>query len=168
MKIKSLLAMLSLMPVIAYAVTTSTDQGASVSANAPQRATVPDELAELQSQVPLWKARAEIAKYKADVRNAETSPSAGPSASLGAPLPQAQPTAVTVPMHNPAPSADANSIRVVSIRAYKGQYAAALDIGGNIVNTQPGDVIEGDWLVSSISDTQVQLSKKGLTRVVRF
>jgi len=167
MKLNSTFVALALLPVMAYAASgTTMDSSTPVSAP-PQSAGSPtDELASLQSQIPIWKAKAEIAKYRADIRNADTVQQGG-SPSMNAPLPQApMPTPLATATHAPAPVADA--IRVVAIRGYKGQYAASLEIDGTVVSAQAGDVIDGNWTVTSVSDTQVLLSKKGLTRVVRF
>jgi type IV pilus biogenesis protein PilP len=167
MKLKSTLIALALLPVVAYAASGTTPEAPSTVSASQQTAGSPtDELASLQSQIPIWKAKAEIAKYRADIRNADTAQQGGTS-SLNAPLPPAQlPTALPAPARAAAPASEA--IRVVSIRGYKGQYAASLDVDGTVVSAQAGDVIDGNWTVTSVSDTQVLLSKKGLTRVVRF
>lgn len=64
------------------------------------RSSESDELANLQKQIPLWKARAEIAKYQAEVRKSE------PAVGLAAPLPAATMAAAQGPspqLHRPHP-----------------------------------------------------------------
>ncbi|WP_218959603.1 type IV pilus biogenesis protein PilP [Cupriavidus sp. IK-TO18] len=150
---------------------TSTVPGAPpVEAAQPSRPTDAPELAALQSQLALWKARAEIAKFKAEVKRAEDSmvaapagvpPGAGvPSVSLGGPMP-------TGGVAERAPRLAPEAPRLVSLRAFDGHYNAVVDVSGRTVPVQAGDSLEGGWKVVSIDDGGVKLANGKRVRTLR-
>ncbi|MCY1214553.1 type IV pilus biogenesis protein PilP [compost metagenome] len=136
----------------------------------PSRPSDAPELAVLQSQIALWKARAEIAKYKAEVRRAEDSlsaapagvpPAAGmPSISLAGPMP-----AGGVAERSPRLAPEAP--RLVSLRAFDGQYSAMVDVNGRTVPVQAGDTLDGGWKVVSVGDGGVKLANGKRVRTLR-
>ncbi|QBY56492.1 type IV pilus biogenesis protein PilP (plasmid) [Cupriavidus oxalaticus] len=136
----------------------------------PSRPTDAPELAALQSQLALWKARAEIAKFKAEVKRAEDSmvaapagaaPGAGvPSVSLGGPMP-------TGGVAERAPLLAPEAPRLVSLRAFDGHYNAVVDVSGRTVPVQTGDMLDGGWKVVSIDDGGVKLANGKRTRTLR-
>ncbi|WP_223999967.1 type IV pilus biogenesis protein PilP [Cupriavidus pinatubonensis] len=143
---------------------------AGEAAQAPRHTDAP-ELAALQAQIALWKARAEIAKYKAEVKRAEDSltaaaagaaPSSGaPAISLAAPMPTAAGIGDRVKGLSP------ESHRLVSLRAFDGHYNAIVDVNGRTVPVQPGDALDGGWKVVSIDDGGVKLANGKRVRTLR-
>lgn len=136
---------------------------------APRHTDAP-ELAALQSQIALWKARAEIAKYKAEVKRAEDSltaaagvtQSAGaPAISLAAPMPAGGAIADRVK----APSSDSH--RLVRLGAVDGHYNAIVDVNGRTVPVQPGDALDGGWKVVGIDEGGVRLANGKRVRTLR-
>ncbi|CAN7778360.1 type IV pilus biogenesis protein PilP [Cupriavidus necator] len=135
----------------------------------PSRPTYAPELAALQSQIALWKARAEIAKFKAEVKRAEESlaapvgaqPAAGvPSISLAGPMP-----AGGIAERGPRLASEAP--RLVSLRAFDGHYSAMVDINGRTVPVQTGDTLEGGWKVVGVGDGGVKLANGKRVRTLR-
>ncbi|WP_243736896.1 type IV pilus biogenesis protein PilP [Cupriavidus sp. L7L] len=136
----------------------------------PTRPTDAPELAALQSQLALWKARAEIAKFKAEVKRAEDSlvaappgaaPGAGvPSVSLGGPMP-------TGGVGERAPRLAPEAPRLVSLRAFDGHFNAVVDVSGRTVPVQAGDTLDGGWKVVSIDDGGVKLANGKRVRTLR-
>ncbi|MGH8430570.1 MAG: type IV pilus biogenesis protein PilP [Solimonas sp.] len=128
------------------------------------------ELAALQSQLALWKTRAEIAKFKAEVKRAEDSmvaapagpaPGAGvPSISLGGPMP-------TGGVAERAPRLAPEAPWLVSLRAFDGHYNAVVDVSGRTVPVQAGDTLDGGWKVVSIDDGGVKLANGKRVRTLR-
>ncbi|MFS8931435.1 type IV pilus biogenesis protein PilP [Cupriavidus taiwanensis] len=143
---------------------------AAVAAEAatPPRHTEASELAALQSQIALWKARAEIAKFKAEVKRSEESllsataaPSgAVPGISLAGPVPAA---GVAERMSRQA----AEAPRLVSLRAFDGQFNAVVEVNGRIVPVVAGDAIDGGWKVVGIDDGGVKLANGKRVRTLR-
>jgi len=143
---------------------------AGEAARAPRHTDAP-ELAALQAQIALWKARAEIAKYKAEVKRAEDSltaaaagaaPSGGASAiSLAAPMPVGGAIGDRVKGFSP------EMPRLVSLRAFDGHYNAIVDVNGRTVPVQPGDALDGGWKVVSIDDGGVKLANGKRVRTLR-
>ncbi|WP_434034696.1 type IV pilus biogenesis protein PilP [Cupriavidus sp. a3] len=141
-----------------------------VETSQPARSTDAPELAALQSQLALWKARAEIAKFKAEVRRAEDSMVAAPagvpsgaglpSISLGGPMP-------TGGVAERAPRLAPEAPRLVSLRAFDGHYNAVVDVSGRTVPVQAGDSLDGGWKVVSIDDGGVKLANGKRTRTLR-
>lgn len=158
--------------VAAAATATSPSAGSapSVETAQPSRPTDAPELAALQSQLALWKARAEIAKFKAEVKRAEdsmvaapagTPPGAGvPSISLGGPMP-------TGGVAERAPRVAPEAPRLVSLRAFDGHYNAVVDVSGRTVPVQAGDTLDGGWKVVSIDDGGVKLANGKRMRTLR-
>ncbi|TPQ29978.1 type IV pilus biogenesis protein PilP [Cupriavidus pinatubonensis] len=137
---------------------------------APRHTDAP-ELAALQAQIALWKARAEIAKYKAEVKRAEDSLTA--AAAGAAPSGTAPSISLAAPM--PAGGAIGDRVkgfssempRLVSLRAFDGQFNAIVDINGRTVPVQPGDALDGGWQVVSIDDGGVKLANGKRVRTLR-
>lgn len=119
------------------------------------------ELETLQADIALWKAKAELAKYRAEVSKAEQM-----GGTLGAPLPVAgagqllqSPIPIASPVR-PAPSVDrgeTDGMRLVSLRAFDGRFDALIDLGGNVVTVRAGDSV-GSWKVTSIDSAGVKLT----------
>ncbi|UIF89229.1 type IV pilus biogenesis protein PilP [Cupriavidus sp. UYPR2.512] len=136
----------------------------------PSRPTDAPELAALQSQLALWKARAEIAKYKAEVKRAEDSliaspagaaPGGGaPSISLAGPMPAGG-------VAERAPRIAPEAPRVVSLRAFDGHYTAVVDVSGRTIPVHAGDTLDGGWKVVSIDDGGVKLANGKRVRTLR-
>ncbi|MGX6566072.1 type IV pilus biogenesis protein PilP [Cupriavidus necator] len=147
-----------------------TTAGAPVEAAQPSRHTDAPELAALQSQLALWKARAEIAKYKAEVKRSEESMTAAPA---GAPQPGGAPSiSLTGPMPTGgtierSPRVSSDGTRLVSLRAFDGRYNAILDVGGRAVPVQAGDTLDGGWKVVGIDDAGVKLANGKRVRTLR-
>lgn len=121
-----------------------------------------DELTTLQSEIPVLRARAEIAKLHADIANAQAATQSGPSAVQATPLTG---TAAVVPAPEQQTSADID-VRLVSIAAWDGRYAAMLQIDGRSIRVREGDLIDGGWRVAHIGDTSVELDRRGRARRV--
>lgn len=154
----------------AQAVTATSASTPPMETAQPSRPTDAPELAALQSQLALWKARAEIAKFKAEVKRAEDSmvaappgaaPGAGvPSVSLGGPMP-------TGGVAERAPRLAPEAPRLVSLRAFDGHFNAVVDVSGRTVPVQAGDTLDGGWKVVSIDDGGVKLANGKRTRTLR-
>ncbi|MEM5432375.1 conserved exported hypothetical protein [Cupriavidus taiwanensis] len=148
----------------------SATAAAAVDAAASLRHTEASELAALQSQIALWKARAEIAKYKAEVKRAEESllsasqgaapAGAAPAISLSGPVPTAG-----VAERMPRQAGDAH--RLVSLRAFDGQFNAVVDVNGRTVPVVAGDALDGGWKVVSIDDGGVKIANGKRVRTLR-
>ncbi|MDR5791731.1 type IV pilus biogenesis protein PilP [Caballeronia sp. LP003] len=156
-------------PVQAPAPTISTAASAPARADQPAAVSPADRLAALQGRIPELKAQAEIAELEARIRTANGS---GATSSSGKPSVVDSTMPRPFPNNRPVPSAGisggAPTIDVVSIRAYNGDYTASLQVNGSVVPVRRGDMIDGDWTVSAINASQVQLTRKGVTRVVRM
>ncbi|GLC91960.1 hypothetical protein Tamer19_13680 [Cupriavidus sp. TA19] len=136
----------------------------------PSRPTDAPELAALQSQLALWKARAEIAKLKAEVKRAEDSMVAAPagappgagvaSISLGGAMPSGG-------IAERAPRLAPETPRLVSLRAFDGHYNAVVDVSGRTAPVQAGDILDGGWKVVSIDDGGVKLANGKRVRTLR-
>jgi len=151
----------------AASATARTTAGAPVEATQPSRNMDAPELATLQSQLALWKARAEIAKYKAEVKRAEDSITSAPA---GAPQPGGAPSiSLTGPMPTggASPRLSSDGTRLVSLRAFDGHYNATLDVDGRTVPVQAGDTLDGGWKVVSIDDAGVRLANGKRVRTLR-
>lgn len=125
----------------------------------------------MQSQIALWRARAEIAKYKAEVKRSEESvlnPGAGgapagggvPGVSLLGPVP-----AAGVAERMPRQAAEAP--RLVSLRAFDGQFNAVVEVNGRTVPVVAGDALDGGWKVVGIDDGGVKLANGKRVRTLR-
>lgn len=122
-----------------------------------------EELANLQAQIPILEAKAEIAKLKAQIENGGAAPS-GPG--QGAPSPTApwgaNPMQATTAPGNSAGATGSSTAKsgmeAVSISGFDGRYQAVLTIDGHTVSVRPGDTIEGGWKVASITDSSVTLA----------
>lgn len=161
-------------PAEAAAVSTkrdSTSEAANSSAGVetvqPGRMTEASELAALQSQHALWKVKAEIAKLKAEVRRNEESvglatamPPVGSGVSLQSPMPMQRPIERVA-------AASPNAPRLLSVRAFDGDYTAVLEIGGHTTPVQAGDTLEGGWQVVTIGDDGVKLANGKRIRMLR-
>jgi type IV pilus biogenesis protein PilP len=122
-----------------------------------------DELANLQRQIPLWKARAEIAKYQADVRKSD------PVSGLSAPLPGAATPVVQGQAPVPAMVApvQAEGPRALSLRAYDGKYSAVVEVNGQATTVRTGDTLEGGWKVASVDGAGIKLVNGKRVRMLR-
>ena len=127
------------------------------------RSSESDELANLQKQIPLWKARAEIAKYQAEVRKSE------PAVGLAAPLPAATMAAAqgAVPAAAPAASALAAGPRAISLHAYDGKYTAMVEVNGQAIPVRAGDTLDGGWKVAGIDDAGIKIVNGKRVRILR-
>ena len=141
----------------------------SAEAATPPRHTDASELAALQSQIALWKARAEIAKYKAEVKRSEDSllsaaapapAGAAPGISLAGPVPVGG-----VAERMPRQAAEAP--RLVSLRAFDGQFNALVEVNGRTVPVVAGDALDGGWKVVGIDDGGVKLANGKRVRTLR-
>lgn len=141
----------------------TTGPSAQVSTMAGQnaRSSESDELANLQRQIPLWKARAEIAKYQAEVRKSD------PVSGLSTPLPGAAPPAAQVPAPAMAAPAPAEGPRAVSLRAYDGKYSGVVEVNGQATTVRTGDTLEGGWKVASIDGAGIKLVNGKRVRMLR-
>ncbi|WP_427308532.1 type IV pilus biogenesis protein PilP [Cupriavidus sp. H39] len=156
-------------PAVVSAAASATTAAAADAATSP-RHTEASELAALQSQIALWKARAEIAKYKAEVKRAEESllsasqgaapAGAAPAISLSGPVPTAG-----VAERMPRQAGDAH--RLVSLRAFDGQFNAVVDVNGRTVPVVAGDALDGGWKVVSIDDGGVKIANGKRVRTLR-
>lgn len=126
---------------------------------APSVDTGSDRLSDLQARIPLLKAQAEIAELQARIRTASNVNSGATSNAA------ATPTAPSAPLVIPK-AGNTSGIDLVSVRGYKGQYTASLEINGNVVQVSQGDSVDGGWIVSSITGSEVRLTRKGATRIV--
>lgn len=136
---------------------------ASQAQTAASDASPAEELANLQAQIPILEAKAEIAKLKAQIENGGTAPSG---------LAQGMPSPMTPWGGTPTqgPAAQGNSagatgsptakpgMEAVSISGFDGRYRAVLTIDGHTVSVRPGDTIEGGWKVTSITESSVTLA----------
>lgn len=130
------------------------------------------ELEALQAEIPLWKAKAEIAKYRAEVSKAEQSM----GGTLGAPLPipgagqlpqGPMPNAMPVRIPTSVDRGEADGMRLVTLRAFDGRFDAVVDIGGNVVTVRAGDTV-GQWKVTTIGSAGVQLTSGKRVRTLRL
>ncbi|WP_434716395.1 type IV pilus biogenesis protein PilP [Paraburkholderia sp. A3RO-2L] len=145
------------MPVSAATIAPTTVTNSAEAA--PSVDTGSDRLSDLQARIPLLKAQAEIAELQARIR---TATAVNPGVATGTTSPS--PIVVTKP-----PNASTSSgIDLLSVRGYKGQYTASLVINGDVVQVSQGDSVDGGWIVSSITGSEVRLTRKGATRVVRM
>ncbi|TWG87967.1 type IV pilus biogenesis protein PilP [Cupriavidus gilardii J11] len=145
----------------------ATISGAGVETGQSGRMTEASELAALQAQHALWKVKAEIAKLKAEVRRNEEGaglppgmPAVGPGISLQSPMPMQRPIERVAPM-------SADSPRVLSVRAFDGDYTAVLEVGGQTTPVQAGDTLDGGWKVVTIGDDGVKLANGKRVRMLR-
>ncbi|CAJ0718540.1 hypothetical protein LMG7143_04441 [Ralstonia thomasii] len=122
-----------------------------------------DELTALQRQLVVWKAKAELAKYQAEVKRAEQASTAATIAPT-APGQVAGQAPAPTPMRSPSA---ADSTRLVSLRAFDGRYSAVLDVDGKQMPVRAGDTIEDGWKVGSIDETGVKLVNNKRVRVLR-
>lgn len=138
------------------------------SASLPLGASAPlsesDELAALQSQIPILKARAEIAEYQAAIKKAEAqqagaqlTPAPGQATSLQGRLP----IAVARVM-----SEQTEPMLVLAIRAYNGIYEAQLDLNGQPIVVRAGNTLDGGWKVTRIDDSSVRLERGRHIRIL--
>ncbi|SCU77603.1 conserved exported hypothetical protein [Cupriavidus necator] len=137
----------------------------------PSRHTDAAELAVLQSQITLWKARAEIAKYKAEVKRAEESLTAAPA---GAPPAAGVPSSISLAGPMPAggiaergPRLVSEAPRLVSLHGFDGHYNAMVDVNGRMVPIQAGDALDGGWKVMNIDASGVKLANGKRVRTLR-
>lgn len=151
----------------ATAPTAATTSAPSGTVAAPSVDTGSDQLSDLQARIPVLKAQAEIAELQARIRTASAAGSTTAPAGTHAPspFPSGQPVGYAPRSPNPPTS---SAIDLVSIRGYKGQYTASLSINGEVVQVLQGDTVDGGWTVSSIAGSEVRLTRKGATRVVRM
>lgn len=132
-----------------------------------------DETATMEKQKRLWKDRAEIARYRAEVatedaraRQAYDGATSGttptPSAGTAAP---AQAAAIPVAPHE--------DFTVQFSGAVDGHWEADMVVDGQLYSSvQVGNVVGGGWKVTAITDSTVEFRKGpgtgGQTKVVRF
>lgn len=136
--------------------------GAGTVASIPAAPSASDELAALQRQIPVLRARAEIAKLQADIA---TAGAAGLSAQSA--LPATQTTGTRAGAGAPDQQMDAAfDVKLVSVAAWDGRYVAMLQTGGRSIAVREGDVIDGGWRVAHIGDTSVELTRRGQARRV--
>ncbi|CAG2155437.1 type IV pilus biogenesis protein PilP [Cupriavidus numazuensis] len=149
----------------------ATSAGSAGEAVQAPRPTDAPELAALQAQIALWKARAEIAKYKAEVKRAEdslTATPAGGAPSVGAPgISLAAPMPVGGAIGDRAKGLSTETLRLVSLRAFDGHFNAIVDVNGRTVPVQPGDALDGGWKVVSIDEVGVKLANGKRVRTLR-
>lgn len=139
----------------------------------------PKALADDQLEVMFLEVRAKKAKLLADIRRAETEGSQAPTLAAGipgsgvspqGPLPLVAGAAAgsvgTTPAAAPARSSDGPAL--VSITAYDGRYRAGFDVEGHVVQRSEGEIIDGGWTVSRITETRVELKRNKQVRVLRM
>lgn len=145
--------------------TTGPSTQVSTVAGQNARSSESDELANLQRQIPLWKARAEIAKYQAEVRKSD------PVSGLSTPLPGTATPAAQVQAPAPAPAMAAPALaegpRAVSLRAYDGKYSGVVEVNGQATTVRTGDTLEGGWKVASIDGAGIKLVNGKRVRMLR-
>jgi type IV pilus biogenesis protein PilP len=129
---------------------------------------VPDELGALAREELLWKKRATIAKYKADVKAAESHEPGGLTAPLP-PLPMAGglPSDAMPVSGLPVAMAGSNRPGLVRIGGADSRFDALIDVGGHIVDVLAGDQIAGGWKVADIDASQVRLTRGKQVLVLR-
>ncbi|WP_144157351.1 type IV pilus biogenesis protein PilP [Paraburkholderia sp. BCC1885] len=126
---------------------------------------VTDELAALQREIPVLRARAEIAKLQADIA---TAAAAGQSTQPTQPArPATQVTGAHAAAGAPEQQMDgADDLGLLSVAAWEGHYVAMLQTGGRGIAVSEGDVLDGGWRVVHIDGTSVELSRRGQARRV--
>jgi type IV pilus biogenesis protein PilP len=133
-----------------------TAASAAICASAPEQ-THSDSLADLDRDAVLWKKRAEIAKYKAEVKTAE----ARGEPLLATPLPAFPqgtfPQGLSAPL--PSPGASASRPSLVRIGGADAHFDALIDVGEHTVDILVGDQIAGGWKVTDIDASQVRLAR---------
>lgn len=123
------------------------------------------QLASLQAQIPIWQARARIAKLKAEVQHAEKGGSGHESAPLaGRPLPGSATMATPVP----APAQPGSIMHLETVAAYNGHYVALLDVDGAGIQVRQGDEVADGWRVARITDNAVELVRGRQSRMLRL
>ena len=111
-------------------------------------ATVPpaQELSDLQAQIPVWQARAAIAKLKADIKKSDAAD---------------QPPVQATPQGQTAPA-----MHLISVTAFNGKYGAIIDVDGRGIQVRVGDLLSTGWRVARINDTTVVLMRGRQSRVL--
>jgi type IV pilus biogenesis protein PilP len=113
-----------------------------------------DELGALDKQAALWKKRAEIARYKAEVSASD----ARQQVPLSAALPMAQGALPPLPAASQsALGASHGRPTLVRIGGADGRYDALIDVDGHTVDAFAGDTLEGGWRVVAIDAGSVHL-----------
>lgn len=129
-----------------------------------------DDLATLNYEAQILGIKAKIAQLRADIRKADADQGYGSPVAGGLPpLPSIGTAAAALPSNEPSQSTPVGP-QVVMISAFDGRYRAQLELDGKAeaVTVQEGDMVEGGWTVSRISDSSVTLTKGKQVRVVRL
>jgi len=125
-----------------------------------------DEISILMKRAAVLKVKAEIAKYEADIRSAETR--GLPSAPGGAPGQFADPSmspTFAVPGNQPKmPALSAGTApgkpHLVQIGGADGNYAAVIEINGHtITDAVAGTQLDDDWKVVAVDAKQVKVAR---------
>jgi type IV pilus biogenesis protein PilP len=133
-------------------------------ASAPADASA-SQLASLQAQIPIWQARARIARLKAEIQHAEKGPS-GQQRGSYAERPQSGSPAVSKPTSVFAQSGSIMHLETVA--AYNGHYVALLDVDGAGIQVHQGDEVADGWRVARITDNAVELVRGRQSRMLRL
>lgn len=139
--------------------------------DAPAAFSDSDETAAMEKQKRVWKDRAEIARYRADVASEDARARQayeGPSSSG-----TAAPAPVTPPQSPTAAVASHDDFDVQFSGAVDGHWEADMVVDGQMYSSvQVGNVVGSGWKVTAITDSTVEFRKGAghgaQTKVVRF
>lgn len=123
------------------------------------------QLASLQAQIPIWQARARIAKLKAEVQRAEKG---GPTQEGGQFAGRAQPGMPAMAAPAPTRAQSSPIMHLETVTAYNGHYVALLDVDGAGIQVRQGDEVVGGWRVARITDNAVKLVRGRQLRMLRL
>jgi type IV pilus biogenesis protein PilP len=153
---------------LADAPTASSAASPVVSSKAATAQSDADELGALDRDAQLWKKRAEVAKYKADAKAAETR-SLGDLTTPLPPLPMSASLSASAQSLSGSPAAGMGSSRpsLVRIGGADAHFDALIDVDGHIVDVLAGDQIAGGWKVADIDASQVRLTRGKQVLVLR-
>lgn len=154
----------AILPFVAAALCAVAHAAPVAPASAPADASA-SQLATLQAQIPIWQARARIAKLKAEIQHAEKGGSARASGPFAGP---AQPGSPAVAAPAPARAQSNSIMHLETVAAYNGHYVALLDIDGAGIQVRQGDEVAGGWRVARITNNAVELVRGRQSRVLRL
>lgn len=161
--------MIQAFPVVLMLVVAATAHAAPDEATSAPASDSANQLAALQAQIPLWQARARIAKLKAEIQHAEKGGSTNEHGTISGANVADAPVATPPSMGSrPPSSAQAPTIHLETVSAYNGHYVALLDINGAGVQVRQGDEISGGWTISRITDSAVELVRGKESRLLRL
>lgn len=154
--------------LLAIGATVAAHAGPVAAASAPTDDSA-SQLASLQAQIPIWQARARIAKLKAEIHHAEKGAPAGGEGPFAGHQPSgAAATASPAIAPPPMQAAQGSMMHLETVSAYNGHYVALLDIDGAGIQVRQGDEVAGGWRVARITDSAVELVRGKQSRLLRL